>query len=80
MAPSCRPISQPCVFPGQEYAVLRHLDHVSAIGTAIDKIWNTWVPQSGLKVKESPWFERYTEEFNPQSGMGGMEIWIPIDE
>jgi predicted transcriptional regulator YdeE len=24
------------------------------------------------------WFERYTEEFNPQTGMGGMENWIPI--
>ncbi|MGZ8425974.1 MAG: GyrI-like domain-containing protein [Candidatus Binatia bacterium] len=64
--------------PGQEYAVLTHSDHVSAIGTTIDKIWNGWVRQSGLKVKESPWFERYKEEFNPQTGIGGMEFWIPI--
>ena len=64
--------------PGQEYAVLTHSDHVSAIGTTIDKIWNGWVRQSGLKVNESPWFERYNEEFNPQTGMGGMEIWIPL--
>lgn len=64
--------------PGQEYAVLTHSDHVSAIGTTNDKIWNGWVRQSGLKVAESPWFERYNEEFNPQTGMGGMEIWIPI--
>jgi AraC family transcriptional regulator len=64
--------------PGQEYAVVTHSDHVSAIGTTIDKIWNGWVRQSGLTVAESPWFERYNEEFNPQTGMGGMEIGIPI--
>jgi len=23
--------------------------------------------------------ERYSEEFNPNSGMGGMEVWIPIN-
>ena len=65
--------------PVQEYAVFTHADHVSAIGSTIDKIWNSWVPQSGLKIKESPSFERYTEEFNPQTGTGGMEIWIPIE-
>jgi AraC family transcriptional regulator len=64
--------------PAQEYAVFTHAHHVSTIGATIDKIWNSWVPQSGLKIKESPSFERYTEEFNPQTGMGGMEIWIPI--
>ena len=66
--------------PSQEYAVFTHPNHVSAIATTIDKIWNSWFPQCGLKIKESPWFERYTEEFNPQSGLGGMEICIPIEE
>ncbi len=64
----------------QEYAVFTHADHVSAVGTTIDKIWHSWAPQSGLKIKASPWFERYSEEYNPQTGVGGMEIWIPIDE
>jgi predicted transcriptional regulator YdeE len=26
----------------------------------------------------APSFKRYTQEFNPQTGMGGTEIWIPI--
>jgi predicted transcriptional regulator YdeE len=26
-----------------------------------------------------PCFERYTAEFNPQTGMGGTEIWIPLE-
>jgi AraC family transcriptional regulator len=65
--------------PAREYAVFMHRDHVSIIGHTIDKIWNDWVPQAGLNVASAPWFERYTEEFNPQTGMGGMEIWIPLE-
>lgn len=62
-----------------DYAVFTHAGHVSAIGSTIDKIWQEWVPQSGLKIASVPAFERYTEEFNPHTGMGGMEIWIPIE-
>jgi AraC family transcriptional regulator len=33
----------------------------------------------GLNVsKDAPCFERYTSAFNPQTGLGGMEIWIPL--
>lgn len=63
----------------REYVVFTHPDHVSTIGNTIDKIWNSWVPQAGLKVADAPWFERYTEAFNPQTGTGGMEIWIPLE-
>lgn len=64
---------------GCEYVVFTHADHVSAIGTTIEKIWNQWVPQSGLKLANAPCFERYTEEFDPRTGMGGMEIWLPLE-
>jgi AraC family transcriptional regulator len=43
-------------------------------------IWNKWIPQSGLKVVAAPSFERYGPEFNPKTGLGGVEIWIPIEE
>jgi len=66
--------------PGQRYAVFTHSDHVSSIAKTIDTIWNKWFPESGLKHVEAPCFERYTEAFNPQTGMGGMEIWIPIQK
>ena len=65
--------------PAREYAVFAHRDYVTAIDRALDKIWNEWVPQSGLKIARAPFFERYSEEFNPQTGMGGMEIWIPLE-
>jgi AraC family transcriptional regulator len=63
----------------REYAIFMHRGHVSGIGNTIDKIWNVWVPQAGLNVASAPSFERYGEEFNPETGIGGMEIWIPLD-
>ena len=65
--------------PARGYAVFKHRENVSAIGNTIDKIWNDWLPHAGLAVAKAPWFERYTEDFNPQTGMGGMEIWIPLE-
>jgi AraC family transcriptional regulator len=62
----------------RQYAVFAHREHVSSIGKTIDAIWNQWVPQSGLKIADAPCFECYTEEFNPQTGMGGMQVWIPL--
>ena len=65
--------------PAREYAVSTHRDNVSGIGKTIDKIWNVWLPQAAIKVASAPCFERYTEEFDPKTGMGGMEIWLPLE-
>lgn len=63
----------------KRYAVFAHTDHVSAIPKTIDAIWTKWVPDCELKIADAPCFERYTSEFNPGTGMGGMEIWIPLE-
>jgi AraC family transcriptional regulator len=63
----------------RRYAVIEHTKHVSAIPQTIDTIWTKWVPQFGLKASHAPCFERYTEDFNGQTGMGGMEIWVPLE-
>jgi predicted transcriptional regulator YdeE len=62
----------------QRYAVFTHSGHVSTLPTTIDKIWQKWVPDAAVAMAQAPVFERYTEAFNPQTGLGGMEIWIPI--
>jgi predicted transcriptional regulator YdeE len=64
--------------PAARYAIFTHRQHVSAIGQKLDAIWQKWLPNSGYQATGAPCFERYTEEFNPQTGMGGTEIWIPI--
>lgn len=62
----------------QRYAVFTHAKHFSEIPATIDAIWNKWLPNSGHQAAEAPCFERYTAEFNPNTGMGGTEIWIPL--
>lgn len=66
------------LLPAGKYAVFVHDKHVSEIPNTIQAIWGTWLPNSGVQIGESPSFERYGEEFNPKSGTGGMEIWIPV--
>ena len=64
----------------RRYAVFTHTSHVSAIPWTIDTVWTKWAPDCGLKIAhDAPWFERYTSEFNAQTGLGGMDIWIPLD-
>ena len=64
--------------PAQRYAVFSHRDHISTIRRTWFTIWNKRLPESGFKTVEAPEFERYGEAFDPVSGNGGFEIWIPI--
>jgi AraC family transcriptional regulator len=68
--------------PAQNYAVFSHREHVSKLRETLDAI-DKWLPGSGLEVGSEAagapnFFERYSEEFDPQTGMGGVEIWVPI--
>jgi len=64
--------------PAQRYAVFTHRKHVSAIVDTLDAIWKKWLPNSGKQAAEAPSFERYGEAFDPRTGLGGFEIWLPI--
>jgi AraC family transcriptional regulator len=64
--------------PAQEYAVFAHREHISTIRRTVNTIWNKWLPVSGHEIADAPEFERYGPEFNPRSGDGGLEIWIPV--
>jgi AraC family transcriptional regulator len=68
--------------PAQKYAVFSHREHVSKLYETLDAI-DKWLPGSGLEAArgdvEAPnFFERYSEEFDPRTGMGGMEVWVLI--
>jgi AraC family transcriptional regulator len=64
--------------PEQKYAVFTHRDHVSTVRRTVNAIWNHWLPASGFKMADAPSFERYDEKFDPATGDGGFEIWVPI--
>ena len=69
--------------PAAKYAIFPHRGHVSKLFETCDAI-SRWLPESGYQSAaaadaETPaFFERYSEEFNPQTGMGGMEVWVPL--
>ena len=69
--------------PAQRYAVFSHRDHVMKLRNTLDAIWHNWFPSSGYQAARPPagapeFFERYGEQFDPQTGMGDIEVWIPI--
>jgi AraC family transcriptional regulator len=64
--------------PEQKYAVFTHREHVSTVRRTVNAIWNHWLPASGFKMADAPSFERYDEKFDPATGNGGFEIWVPI--
>lgn len=64
--------------PAQRYAVFQHDGHVSEIQATCKAIWNEWLPTSGHEPADAPFFERYTHRFDPDSGYGGLEVWLPI--
>ena len=66
--------------PEQRYAVFAHREHISTVRRTINTIWNHWLPISGFKAADAPNFERYDEKFDPATGNGGLEIWIPVRE
>lgn len=63
------------------YAVFTHTKHVSAIPQTLDAIWTKWLPSSDQRpaLGPAPSFERYTSAFDPKTGIGGIEIWVPLD-
>ncbi len=60
------------------YAVFTHRDHISQIPKTWNAIWNAYLPSSHLTVADAPYFERYDDRFDPHTGTGVTEIWIPL--
>ena len=70
-----------CEIPAQRYAVFDHRGHVSELYNTLDAIQRIWAPDHEL-VRPSgsapDFFESYGERYDPQKGMGDIEVWIPI--
>jgi AraC family transcriptional regulator len=64
--------------PPQTYAVFDHEDHVSGVSTTWHAIWNKALSAAGREATDGPAFERYDHRFDPRTGLGGLEIWVPV--
>jgi AraC family transcriptional regulator len=70
----------PFIVPAHNYAVFSHDTHISIIRETIDYVFDRWLPESGKQHNSQSihFFERYSENFNPMIGIGGVEIWLPV--
>lgn len=64
--------------PKQKYAVFSHGGHVAEIRGVIGTIWSDALPASGYEAAKGPTLEKYDEQFDPATGLGGFEIWIAV--
>ena len=61
------------------YAVFEHRDHISTIYDTYTAIWNEALPAAGLNAANGPVLEFHNEAFDPGTGLGGLQIWIPLE-
>jgi AraC family transcriptional regulator len=66
--------------PRARYAVFTHTDHISSIQATLTAIWDHGLAKAGVRPADGPTFERYDQSFDPGTGLGGLEIWVPIKE
>jgi AraC family transcriptional regulator len=64
--------------PQQFYAVFTHRGHVTDIKLTCEAIWNDWFQRSQAKPTKGPMFELYDSRFNPTTGTGEVEVWVPV--
>lgn len=62
----------------QQYAVFEHTGSLQQLPRTFDYIWQAWLPQSGHQAADTPCFERYSADFNADTGQGALEIWLPL--
>lgn len=64
--------------PAQTYAVFVHAGHISTIQATFTAIWEQGLAEAGVRAADAPVLERYDQRFDPRTGFGGLEIWVPI--
>lgn len=62
----------------REYVVATHHGHISDIRRTWQAFVGDWLPRSGLHLADAPEFEKYGTDFDDASGIGDVEIWLPL--
>ena len=62
--------------PANTYAVFETT--LPAIGDTFGYIYNTWLPTAGYQQVAAPYFERYSETFEPDDPTATISIYIPV--
>lgn len=66
--------------PANRYAIFTHTGHISRLADTVKQIWGHWLPGAPYKHVATPDFELYDERWDPTTGEGDIDIWVPIAE
>jgi AraC family transcriptional regulator len=66
--------------PAQRYVIFHHAGHVSRLGATYRAILDDWLPAADLTLAEGPSLERHMPRFDPRTGEGGVDVWLPLAE
>ena len=66
--------------PANRYAVFTHTGHISRLPDTVKQIWGHWLPASPYRHVPAPDFELYDERWDPATGEGEIDVWVPIAE
>jgi AraC family transcriptional regulator len=64
--------------PERTYAVWMHREHVSLVGATCQQIFEHGLVSAGVTPEPAPMLERYGDAFDPRTGNGGLEVWVPV--
>lgn len=65
--------------PALSWAIFPHEGHVSSIAATAHAVFREWLPASGRTAATFPeLLEFYGEDFDPETGLGRIEIWLPL--
>ena len=62
----------------QRYAIFANPGHVTQIRPTCHAAWAEWLPASGETPADAPFLEFYPQTFDPMTGDGGFEVWLPL--
>ncbi len=64
--------------PARRYVVFEHRGHVSTVFDTYAAIWNEALDEHRWVPAQAPVIERHSPSFDPETGEGGLSIWIPL--
>jgi AraC family transcriptional regulator len=65
--------------PGNCFAVFTHRGQISQFSETVKQVWGVWLPASSLRYQHHPVFELYDDRFDPITGEGEVDLYVPID-
>jgi AraC family transcriptional regulator len=66
--------------PASTYAVFTHSGHISRLPDTVKQVWGHWLPASPYRHVPTADFELYDERWDPTTGNGEIDLYVPIAE